>query len=350
MDAKKVIGIVIALVLAATGGFYLKSRVGGTNNVLRLYTWSDYFPESVLHDFTQKTGIKVEVSYLSSNEEMFAKMRAGAAGFDVIQPSDYMVARLVKLAMLQPLDHRKLPNLSHLDDYYRTLPYDDGLRHSIPFTWGTTGIAINTAKVKVPADGVSWKMLAQSPDPTHTSIMDDMREVFTAMLRWRGHSLNSTAMNELEGAKRDIVQAKSRILTFSSEPVPLLLREEIHIAHIFSYDALRAHAKNGSIQYFIPKEGGTVWTDNLAIPTTSRNPEAAHAFLDYILDPENALKILRENRLPTPNRTARAALPAEERDDPTIYPPKEVMDRMEFIRDIDETLPVMNRMWTELKS
>jgi len=344
-------GIALLLGLAALIGgivFYLSPK--GSSESLKFCTWSNYYPESILEDFTKKTGIRVELSYVSSNEELFAKLKAGATGYDLIQPSDYMVRQMTKLSMLKPLEHSQLPNLSHLDEYYLNLSYDRGLKYSVPFNWGTTGIAINTEKVTVPGEGVSWKMLFESPDPKHTSLLDDMREVFAAVMLWKGNSINSTSLPVLEAARNDIARIKDNILMFSSEPKPLLLKGEITIAHIYSCDGIQAQIDNPKIRYFIPKEGGVVWTDNFAIPVSSRKEKEAHAFINYFLEPENALKIATQNHLAIPNRTARARLPAEQLNNPNFYPSAEVLVRMKFLEDLGDTLLTINRMWTELKT
>lgn len=179
MGLKRIVILAVVLGLATSGLIYLRSR-NTTPPRLRVSTWSNYFPESVIQDFTAKTGIRVELSYVSSNEELFAKLKAGATGFDIVQPSDYMVRQMKSLSMLSKLDPSLLPNLSHLDDYYRSLSYDPGNEVSVPFTWGTSGIAINTAQVEVPKDGVSWNMLFNSKYPRQTSLLDDMREVLRA--------------------------------------------------------------------------------------------------------------------------------------------------------------------------
>lgn len=354
MGIKRIIGLALTLAVVIGGMVYLRGRAGdtggGNDEPLRMLTWSNYYPDKMLADFTQKTGIKVELSYMSSNEELFAKLRAGATGFDLIQPSDYMVRRMAELKMLAPLNHAYLTNLSHLDPYYTNLPYDPGMKFSVPFTWGTTGIAVNTAKVRVPPGPMSWKFLFQSPDPKHTSLLDDMREVFAGVLAMSGVSINTTDVKALEDARGVIQKTKNQILTFTSETKPLLLKEEIAIAHVYSCDAVQAAKENPKIKYFIPLEGGTIWTDNFAIPSTSRKQKEAHAFMDYFLDPKNALDLIQENVLATPNKTARLQLSEEERNDPSIYPPKEVLDKMQFLQDIGDTLPQMNRMWTELKS
>ena len=345
--------ITLFLCLAAVVGalIYSRNRGGqGDPRVLKVCTWSNYFPDSAIAGFEKAHGIRVQLTYISSNEELFAKLKAGATGFDIIQPSDYMVRQMTNLGMLAPIDHGAIPNLTHLDDFYVRLPYDPGLQHSVPFTWGTTGIAVDTSRVKLPTNDVGWDLLFDSPQPRHTSLLDDMREVFAGALFKRGFGANTKEVPALEAARGDIERAKPGILMFSSEPKPLLLRGEISIAHVYSTDAIQAARENPAIRYFIPREGGVMWTDNFAIPSSSRNLRGAHLFIDHFLDPDNAMVILRENLLATPNRSARAKLPPEERDNPAIYPPPDVLKKLQFLEDLGDTAPVMNRMWTELKT
>ena len=349
MGAKK-IGIAGLVVLGISLGIYFLKRGEVSDNTLHIYTWSNYFPEGVIQDFTKRTGIKIEFSYMSSNEELMAKLRAGATGYDLIQPSDYMVRKMIALSMLLPLEHSQLTNLSNLDATYASPPYDPGQRYAVPFTWGTTGIAINTAKITIPEEGVGWKMLVDSPDPKHTSVLDDMREVFALVLKFKGQSINATEPDVLETAKGDIAGLKSKILLFAAEPKPLLQKEEISIAHIYSCDGAQAQKENSKIRYFIPKEGGTLWTDNLAIPSSTRKRKEAHTFINYILEPDVAVSIVREKSLATPNRVARLKLSPEEQQDPVIYPPKEILEKMQYLEEIGPTLDVVSRMWTELKS
>jgi spermidine/putrescine transport system substrate-binding protein len=349
MGLKRIVVLVIVLGIATTSLIYLRSR-NTTPPRLRVSTWSNYFPDSVIQDFTAKTGIKVELSYISSNEELFAKLKAGATGFDIVQPSDYMVRQMRSLSMLTRLDPTLLPNLNHLDPYYRQLPYDLGNEFSVPFTWGTSGIAVNTAKVKIPSQGVGWDLLLNSPVPRQTSLLDDMREVFAGVLFLNHFSPNTRDLSTLEETKRQITTIKNHVLMFTSEPKALLLKEELLIAHIFSSDAVQAHAQNPDINFFIPNEGGLIWTDNFAIPASSQHKVQAHAFINFFLDPENALSTVKQSHLATPNKTVKSLLSPEETNNPNIYPPPETFSKLFFLEDLGEHLPVMNRMWTELKS
>ena len=129
-----------------------------------------------------------------------------------------------------------------------------------------------------------------------------------------------------------------------------LLKEELLIAHIFSSDAVQAHAQNPDINFFIPNEGGLIWTDNFAIPSSSQHKIQAHTFINFFLDPENALSTVKQSHLATPNKTVKSLLGPEETNNPNIYPPPETFSKLFFLEDLGEHLPVMNRMWTELKS
>jgi spermidine/putrescine-binding protein len=340
-----ILGVVLAAVI---GGLFLM-RGKTEDTTLRVCTWSNYLPESLLQNFTKQTGIKVELSYMSSNEELLAKLKAGASGYDIIQPSDYMVRQMVQIGMIQPLEHKRLTNIGHLDEFYRNLPYDPGMAHSVPLTWGTTGIAVNTAKVKAP-ETVTWKWLLETADPRHTSLLDDMRETFASVFLSRGLTINEKGESSLAAARDEIARVKGKILMFTSEPKPLLQKEELYVAHIYSTDGIALQAENPAIRYFIPAEGATLWTDNLAIPTTSKKSEAAHAFMDFLLNPENAMVLVETNHLATPNKTVKARLKPEELNDPNQYPPADVMKRLQFLEDIGDTMNVVSRMWTELKS
>ncbi len=347
MGIKKLAPLVLVAVIGVAAFLVLKPQ---TSNRLHICTWSNYFDEKVLKAFTAETGIPVQLSFVSSNEELFAKLKAGATGYDLIQPSDYMVRQMAQLKMLKPLNHSQLSHLGLIDSFYKNLAYDPGLKYSVPFTWGTTGIAINTKKVAIPPEGVSWKMLFESPDHRHTSLLDDQREVFAAALKSKGHSINELDTQILEVVKNDIQKAKEKILTFTSEPKALLLKQELTIAHIYSTDGIQAHHDNPDISFFIPKEGGTLWTDNFSIPASSKNDVAAHKFIDYFLEPKHSVPLFRDNHLATANVEVLKHLPSDEQKDPNLYPPPEVMKKLELLEDAGPSQNLLTRMWVELKS
>lgn len=343
--------VALVLVLAGlVGGLVFVRNHETPTKVLRVVTWSGYFSEPILAGFTKKTGLKVELSYISSNEELFSKLKAGAAGYDIIMPSDYMVEQMARLSMLEPLNKEWLPHFSQLEDYYLNLPYDPGLKFTVPFVRGNTGILVNTELVKLPPGEVGWDLLFHSPDPKHTSLLDDMREVNSAMLFKKGKSPNTEDKVLLKEIAGDILAAKNQVALFSSEPLPLVLRGDITIAHAFSTHAIQAAQANPKMKYFLPKEGNTVWTDNFAILHGNPKSKEAHVFIDYFLDPENALAVVLDNHLNTPNRGARAKLPLSDQKNETLYPTPAELSRMQFLRALSDGLMIMNQLWTEIKS
>ncbi len=345
---KKTLQLILVIALFG-GGWWGLTHIPRTP-VLRLCTWSNYFPDDLLKAFTDETGVPVEMSYISNNEELFSKLKAGASGYDIIQPSDYMVGQMIHLGMLTKLVPTDLPHFKHLDPYYKDLPYDPGLSYTIPFVRGITGIIVNTEKVKLASENVGWDLLFQSPDPKHTSLLDDMREVFTGVLYWKGRDPNNPTPTDLVEARQEITRIKERIALFTSEPFPMMARGEVNIAHAFSTHGLQAHQENPLMKFYIPKEGGVIWTDNFAIPITSQKVKEAHAFIDFFLRPEIALKVIEFNGMASPNLTARKKLPFEEQRSPVTYPSPEVLMRLKFFGDLGPIRTLMARLWTEAKS
>jgi spermidine/putrescine transport system substrate-binding protein len=197
---------------------------------------------------------------------------------------------------------------------------------------------------------VHWSLLFESKDPKHTALLDDMREVFVAVSLWKKVSPTFRTREDLERAKTALDTAKNSILMFTSEPRPLLLRNELTVAQAYSTDAYQAARENPKIKYFLPEEGGTFWTDNFSIPTSSLQAKEAHLFINYFLDGDIARRTALLNHSATPNRTAREGLPAEIKNDPSLYPSPERLKKLPMIDDLGDLLPEMNRLWTELKS
>ena len=319
---KQFFNVLFAVALMGGIGFWLaRKSTEKSAPVLRICAWSNYLPEEVLADFHKQTGIRVELSFISSNEELFAKLRAGATGFDLIQPSDYMSRQMIRLGMLRELDHSRLGNLTNLMPEARNAAWDPGLKYTVPFSWGTTGLVVNAAKVSLaelasssasslpPGEGrqaPGWELLFESPDPHHTSLLDDMREVFSAMLIWKGTSPNldakhtiadaSNSLQILETARGGLQTVREKILMFTSEPRQYLVRSELNIAHAYSMDALQAGAEKPDFHYFIPRQGAVRWADNFAIPASARHLDEAYRFLDFILEAKVASHLALRGR------------------------------------------------------
>ncbi|MEZ4706345.1 MAG: spermidine/putrescine ABC transporter substrate-binding protein [Caldilineaceae bacterium] len=319
------------------------------------YNWTDYIDPEVLTMFTAECGVEVVYDTYSSNEDLLAKMQAGATGYDLIVPSDYMVSIMIQLDMLHPLDHANIPNLAGIYPRFAEAPYDPGNVYTAPYQWGTTGIGYNEAEIGAVPD--SWDYIF-NPEMAQKfsgkiSLLNDQRELIGAVLKYLGHSMNSVDPAELEEAKQTILAIKPYVATFDSDSFgDILVSGDVVIGHGWSggyYQDIYA-SDNENLGYVIPKEGGVIWTDNLAIPKTAPNPYTAEVLINYILDPEIAAMISNSNYYASPVEPAEAMILDEIKEDPGIYPSEETLAKMEFLRDLGEGTLLWDRIWTEIKS
>jgi spermidine/putrescine transport system substrate-binding protein len=323
-------------------------------SVVNLAIWSHYIPPELLEDFTNKTGIRVQVSNYSSNEELLAKLQAGASGYDVAVPSDYMVFAMSHLGLLVELAHSQLPNMASLDSRFLKRNFDPANRYSVPYDWGTTGIAVNTKLY--PSSLKSWKELFEKEDlKGGFSLLDDAREVLGAALKSLGYSLNSKNLAELKQAQSLVLKARRRVKAYTSEPLTPLVNGEFAVAHIFMSDALQARKQiqktpNGSLEYLIPAEGGTLWIDNLVIPKGALHIQEAYQLINFLLQGSSNAKTVMSVFVAPANRDALQLLPLELRKDPALFPSESALAHCEMIEDLGEFLPVWDRLWTEIKA
>ncbi|RME45582.1 MAG: spermidine/putrescine ABC transporter substrate-binding protein [Chloroflexi bacterium] len=322
---------------------------------LHIFHWSEYIDPEIYTQFENEFGVKVIEDNFASNEDLLAKLQAGATGYDIIVPSDYMVAIMINEGMLAKLDKNNIPNLKNLDPKFTGLPFDPNGDYSVPYQWGTTGIGYRTDLVD--EEITSWASIF---DPAKAekyagkiSMLNDVREAMAAALKYKGHSLNSTDPAELEEAKQVLMQQKPWLAKYDSESYnDDLVTGDVVIAHGWSGDIFVAMEENDNIAYVIPEEGGVVWVDNLAIPVTATGDRkyTAEVFINYLLEPEIGAQITNFVWYGSPNKAAEPFIDEEILSDPAIYPPPEVMDRLEFIRDVGEATTLYDRIWTEIKS
>jgi spermidine/putrescine transport system substrate-binding protein len=278
--------IIIAFV-AIIAGCGSSERPGEHEMTSRLnfYNWSYYVADNTISDFEREYGVRVRYDNYSSNSELLAKLQAGASGYDVTVPSDYMVQIMVNLNLLQPLRFENIPNFENLDERFRNLPFDPENRYSIPYQWGTTGIGINTRFVSEVVD--SWDILWDERYRGRISILDDMRSGMVPALKRLGYSVNTRNAEELRQARDLMIEQKSLVRTYSSETYMDLLKSgDIWIAHGWSGDIFQVTKENPDVIFIIPKEGSYAWVDNLVIPRGAPNRTTAEAFINYLLRPD----------------------------------------------------------------
>ena len=315
---------------------------------LYYFTWSDYVGPNLIEEFERQTGAKVIVDTFGSNEELLAKLQSGATGYDVAVPSDFMVSIMMKLGLLADLNLASIPNADLLLDRLQRLPFDPDHRYSIPYLWGTVGIGYDSSVISTPPD--SWEILWDPRYKGRISMLNDQREVFGMALRSLGASINSRDPAVIEQAKRKLLQQKPLVKAYTSENYDQLLASgEVLLAHGWGGAVARAAIQRPSIKYVIPKEGGTIWSDCLVVLQSSRHKELAMRFVNYLLDPQVAARTTTRLRFASSSREAKGLVPSELRENPAVYPPESVFERLEWMEELGETIRVYDRGWTELK-
>jgi len=347
--------VVVAVFLAAcTGASH--SQTVPTSKELNLYAWSDYVPDQLLSDFTAKYGIKVNYDTYSSNEEMLAKLQAGASGYDVVIPSDYTVTIMAKQNMLEQLDLGQIPNFTNLDPRFVGRDYDPKNQWSVPYQWGTTGLAYDSTKV--PFQPKSWADLWDPRFKGHLDVLDDEREMIGLTLQMLGYDRNSTDPNQLSQAKDKLIALVPNILKYNSDnPENELISGEAWAAVVYNGNATLAYQSDPNIVYICPTEGCGIWFDTLAIPKNAPHKDAALAFLNFVLDPKESILISQQFPYSNPNA---AALKYYQTSDPKDYaaymafagtnPPDSFLAGAKPIVDVGSATTLYDQIWTEVKS
>jgi len=320
-----------------------------------LYAWSEYVPQQLLDDFTANTGIKVNYDTYSSNEEMLAKLQAGASGYDLVIPSDYMVVAMLKLGLLDPLDMTKITNFGNIDPQFTNQYYDPGNKYTVPYMWGTTAMAYN--KTNVPFEPKSWADLWDPAFANKLVLLDDSREVPGMALQVLGFDKNSTNPDELEQAKQKLIELKPNILLFNSDdPETPLITGEAWAGLVYNGNAALGHAEDENILYICPTEGCGLWFDNLAMPKDAPHPDAAMAFINHVLDPKESVLITAEFPYSNPNAAALEYLKTSDAEAYAAYmgyaatnPSPEFLKAAVPVKDVAEATRLYDELWTDFK-
>lgn len=319
-----------------------------------MYNWSEYIEPEIYTLFEDEFGISIVEDNFSNNEELLAKLQGGATGYALIVPSDYTVSIMKEEGMLAKLDHANIPNLSNLAQRFTEVPYDPGNEYCVPYDWGTTGIGYLSSEVELPN---SWSTIFE-PDPDaayygRMTMLDDVRESFAAALVYLGYDINTGDEAQLAEARDLLIQAKPALAGYDSDTYEdLVAAGENLVAHGWNGDFLVAQEENEDIAYFIPEEGGVVWVDNICIPATVTPEEklAAEMFINFLLRPDIGAMLVEYNYYASPNAASEELLDEEFLNDPTVYPPEEVLSNLQYIRPVGESESLYQRMWDEVKS
>lgn len=337
----------VALVLALTA-----LSLHAANNKLNLFIWSEYIDPEIITDFEKRFDAKVTIDLYEDEASMMAKLQGGgAAQYDVIVPPDHSVPALIKLKLIAPLRHENIPNIRHIDERFASPWYDPGNHFTVPYQWGTVGIYARKPKDKPYNE--SWALLFDPKEQRGKFVLiDGMRDTIGAALKYQGHSLNSTNFADLNQALELLVETKKRSLGFEGGVggKNKVLSRAADMAMAYSGDAMRGIKEDAETYYFIPKEGSQIWVDNLAVCAKAPNRIVAEKFLNFILNPEVGARLADYNQYATPNKAALEHVHPENLANPMIYPPPDVMKRLEFLRDLGKSTWVYDEVWTRVKA
>ena len=354
--------------LTMTATFALMAGAA-TGQEVRVYNWSDYIDESLLAKFQEETGLRLIYDVFDSNEVLETKLLAGGSGYDVVVPTGTFMQRQIQAGAFQKLDKSKLPNIGNMWDVIsdRTAQYDPGNEYSINYMWGTTGIGVTINKVRevlgedAPVDSMSLVL-----DPANMEklaacgvmFLDSPAEMIPAVLSYIGEDPDSHDPDVIAKVEPVLMAVRPYIQKFhSSEYINELANGDICVAMGWAGDVLQARdraaeADNGvEIEYHPPKEGAQMWFDQMAIPVDAPNVEGAHAFLNFMMDAENAAAASNYVYYANGNAASKEFLIEDVIDEPAIYPDDETLENLFTTTPMEPGVQrTVTRMWTRIKS
>ncbi len=344
------IAVIFTLLSVVTLGACTKNHTEARQErVVNLAIWGSYLSPDLIQKFEKDSGIKINISNYSSNEELLAKIQAGASGIDVAVPSDYMVAIMRKLDLLEAIDRSKISNFEHISAEVLNQSFDPENKYSLPYSWTTTGIAVNHDLYKGTIK--SWKDVFTNPDVAgKLSLLDDSREVTAAALKMHGYSINTINPLEIKKAEDTLLKLKSKVKMFTSDTADALVKKEIAIAQTYSSDALQAASHNKSIEYILPEEGGIRALDTLVLLKGSQHKDEAHELMNFMLSSEVNINFVKTVWGGPVLKTTRDLLPAELKNNGALFPTPSQLSKFETILDLGEKTRLYDEVWTKIKT
>jgi spermidine/putrescine transport system substrate-binding protein len=349
-------------VLGALGGALLSAPSARAEDVLHLYNWNNYISDETLARFEQRCGCRVKQDYYSDNEEMLAKLEAGAVGYDLLVPTGNAVESLIRRRALRPLDKARLPHMANVKPEFRNPWFDPGNVYSVPYATTVTLIGFNVEKLRelnFPTD--SWALIFEPKYlegiKGRVTVLNSQRELMAAAMRYLGHSVQETDPAHWEEAKALILRAKPYWATFSNSTyIKDLAIGNIWVAHGYSNDMFRARedakaaGRPFTIGFVTPKEGAVLAVDSWVLHKSGQRPDLAHQFIDFMLEGDNAADVSNLIGAGNTNAAAMAHIVPDIAAEPAIFPPPATLRRLEMLRDFDPKLRrTLSRMWTEIK-
>jgi spermidine/putrescine transport system substrate-binding protein len=323
-------------------------RRADDKKVVNFFNWSNYIGKDTLPEFTKRTGVDVRYDLFADEDEMFTKLRAGARGYDLIVVGDYLIPRFRSLNLIEPVPEGTLKNLGNLAPRFRRPSYDPD-ETTVPYLWGTTGIAYNKKKLKKAP--TSWWDLWDEKYKDRVSMLDNVRDCISVAMQLLKIPQTTRDPEDFKKIRELLVKQKPLVKQYSSASyLNSLVAGEIDMAMTWSGDLFQTARENPDLDYVIPKEGTYMWVDCLAIMRGSRHRADALRLIDYLLEPSVAAGIANSVRYATPNLAASPDVDKVLRNDPRVYPTPSVMKQLQLHHVLDsEQSEMWSQTWADVK-
>ncbi len=338
--------------------YYTRFKDAGLS--INVYNWGEYIStgadEGTLNvnaEFTKLTGIEVNYTTYPSNEDLYSKLKNGGASYDVVIPSDYMISKMIKEEMIQPIDLENIPNFKYIMDNFRNPAYDPENLYSVPYTWGTVGIIYNTTQVDVPEEEIDWDILWDETYTDQILMFDNPRDAFAIAEIMCGYSLNTENRDELIIASERLKEQKSVVQAYVMDEIfDKMISGDAWLAPYYAGDALTILEENEDLAFVVPESGTNLFVDAMCIPVGAKQKEAAEMYINFMCEPDIAFANIDYICYSTPHSAAFDMLDEEVQTDPVSYPGDEYLasNTTVFVNLSDEANSQMQALWTEMKS
>lgn len=350
-NIKRVLASLMTFIFIFTLGVWkASSKAAHYEGELNIFNWSDYIPQPVIEEFERRYNIKVNYSSYGSNEEMLAKMMAGGNGYDVVVAADYMVDIMRKQDMLENIDTSNLNNWSNIGSEFKHLYFDKENQYSVPYMRSEAIIVVDSTKIK---DGEikNFNDLWKEKFKDSIVMMDDPRGVIGMTLKTLKYDFNETDVNKLNEAKIKLKKLQPNIKAYDSDnSKAMLISREVPIGVAWSAEAGFAMAENKDLKAIIPGEGLFLQQDNFVIPKGSKNSKEAELFLNYVLESDVSIEFTKAYPYTNCNEATYPMTPKEILESPLSFPPKEELEKGDYLMDIGDAVKYYDLIWSEIKN
>ncbi|MBR6618480.1 MAG: ABC transporter substrate-binding protein [Oscillospiraceae bacterium] len=338
--------------------YYTRFKDDGIS--INVYNWGEYICTgadkgtlNVNAEFTKLTGIKVNYTNFTTNEELYAKLKGGGTSYDIVIPSDYMISKMIKEGMIQKLNFSNIPNAGYIMPNFRNLAYDPDNAYSVPYTWGTVGIIYDQTMIDMDEEDIDWDILWDETYLDQILMFDNPRDAFMIAQIMQGYSINTEDPEQLRDCADKLKEQKHVVQAYVMDEIfDKMGAGDALIAPYYAGDALTIMGENEDLNFVVPKSGTNLFVDAMCIPTSAKQKEAAEMYINFMCEPDIAFANIDYICYSTPHSAAFEMLDEETKNNPVSYPDQDFIAEKTsvFVNLSDEANLLMQNLWTEMKS